>query len=441
MTDVRDRDLAPPEPAAWRGAWPPAWPAGDGDPSWFTAATFGLFIHWGVYSAGHDCWMQFLEKISPADYERRFVEGFDPDLFDPAAWAEDAWAAGMRYVVLITKHHDGFCLWDSDLTDFKATNVRAGRDLVAPVVDAFRKRGFRIGFYYSLLDWHHPDFALDGLHPVGHDLEARTLQRDMGSYRDYMKGQLTELLTRFGRIDYLWFDFSYEENDYGWSKGKGPKDWDSVGIEEHVRALQPDIILNDRLGLNRGVLTAEMRMPEVRPLRDGQPVIWELNNTENRHWGYYRDDRDWKTPEQIVRMLVDVVSKGGNFLLNIGPTARGAFSPHSRQLLRAVGEWIEIHEAAIRGAGPSAFEPPRDCRYTQRGHRLYLHVFNWQQELGLPGLAGRVARARTFDDGSEIEMGQRYSDPQRPGDFVLLLPMRPDVLVPVIELTLIDAET
>ncbi len=306
-------------------------------------------------------------------------------------------------------------------------------------MSAFRAQGFRIGLYYSLLDWHHPGFAIDALHPLRDDLEARSEPRDMDAYRAYMKGQVRELLTEYGRIDYVWFDFSYPDlrlPEHPWAVGKGPADWDSEGLERLVLELQPGAILNDRLGLKRGVRTPEQNLPDTPVETDGRPVIWELCHTENEHWGYHRDDPLLKTPLQVAHLLVEAVAKGGNLLFNIGPTPRGTLADHSTRLLAELAAWMDLHEPAIRGTGRAAFVAPPTCRYTQRGDRLYVHVFDWGQHLWLPGLAGKVRHARTLHDGSELLLRRPPLHPGSDDALVIQLPMRPAVLIPVIELEL-----
>ena len=200
-----------------------------GDTAWFTRDRFGMFIHWGLYAmpARHE-WVKTRERIPEEKYDKYF-EHFDPDLFDAREWARQAKAAGMKYAVLTTKHHEGFCMWDTQYTDYKCTNTPAGRDLVREYVDAFRAEGLRIGFYYSLIDWHHPEFPIDHLHPRRDDENAEALNktRDMHKYAEYMRNQVTELLTNYGKIDILWFDFSYSEvpaDAKPWMKGKGKND-------------------------------------------------------------------------------------------------------------------------------------------------------------------------------------------------------------------------
>jgi len=236
MNDSKDRKTAAQDFAQQTAA----------DTGWFIRDRFGLFIHWGIYSlaARHE-WVKQRERITDEDY-RRYFDHFCPDLYDPQRWAREAKEAGMRYFVVTTKHHDGFCLWDSDLTDYKVTNTPWGEDLIAPMVEAFRAEGMKVGFYHSLIDWHHPDFPVDGLHPRRDDeeyIEANG-DRDVARYREYLHGQTRELLTRFGKIDVMWFDFSYPDRVWG---GKGREDWGSEDLMAMVRELQPGIIVNDRL--------------------------------------------------------------------------------------------------------------------------------------------------------------------------------------------------
>ena len=418
------------------------------DTQWFTRDRFGMFIHWGIYAlpARHE-WVKQRERIRDEHYQLYF-DHFYPDLYDPPAWAREAKKAGMRYFVVTTKHHDGFCLWDSDLTDYKVTNTPWGEDLIAPMVEAFRAEGMKVGFYHSLLDWHHPEFPVDGLHPMRDDqdyIEANR-DRDIARYREYLHGQTRELLTWFGKIDIMWFDFSYP--DRTWS-GKGKEDWGSEDLTQMVRELQPGIIVNDRLEIGGDLVTPEQYQPRSWPERDGRPIMWEACQTLNGSWGYDRDNLDWKTTDMLVRMLVDTVSKGGNMLLNVGPNARGELEPKAVERLRGVGEWMRLHERSIRGCTASSFNPPPDCRYTQNEDRLYLHLFGWPfKHVHLEGLADRVGYAQLLNDASEVRMfavdpNQRAQNTTMggipPGTLTLDLPVtRPPVEVPVVELFLTE---
>jgi alpha-L-fucosidase len=416
----------------------------------FRDRRFGLFVHWGLYALpARNEWLRHRERMSNVDYQRYF-DHFHPDLYDPGEWAALAEAAGARYLVVTTKHHDGFCLWDTALTDYRATRTPWGRDLIAPLVTALRERELGVGFYHSLIDWHHPQFPIDGLHPERDNPAVRAEHRDIARYREYLHGQVRELLTGYGRIDELWLDFSYPDHVHEgvpvWG-GKGAADWGSEQLLAMVRQLQPGILVNDRLDVPGDFVTPEQYQPSAPPTRDGRPVRWEACQTLNGSWGYDRDNLDDKSADLLLRMLVDTVAMDGNLLLNVGPTARGEIDPRAAGLLADIGRWLARHGRAIYGAGHSAFTPPPDCRYTQRGDRLYLHLFAWPfEKLHLPGLADRVAYAQFLHDGSEVRPGEPDPDGEpyatRPGaqpagTLTLELPVRrPDVAIPVIELFL-----
>lgn len=419
--------------------------------AWFTHARFGLFVHWGLYALGarHE-WLQNREEIAPATY-RKYFDHFDPDLYAPREWARRARAAGMKYVVLTAKHHEGFCLWDSAVTEYKAPNTPHGRDLIAPFVEAFRAEGLRIGFYYSLLDWHHPDFTIDMYHPLRHRPDAAALNagRDMARYAAYMRAQVTELLTLYGQIDILWFDFSYPGRSYNGLPGKGRDDWQSVELLHLVRRLQPGIIVNNRLDLDDltdalpDLITPEQYTPRTPPLIGGREPTWEMCQTFSGSWGYDRDEASWKSPEQLLHILIDGVALGGNLLMNVGPTARGTFDARASAALDAYADWMTLHARAIYGAGRAAHVAPDGCRYTQRGNRLYLHIYTWpNRHLHLDGLMGKVRYAQLLHDASEVrwlgaDADPHFVPPVGPGTLTLELPVKkPDVVVPVVELFL-----
>jgi alpha-L-fucosidase len=415
---------------------------GFGNTDWFTHDRFGMFIHWGLYAlpARHE-WVKHRERITTEDYQKYF-DHFEPDLYDPKQWAADAKAAGMKYAVITSKHHEGFCLWDSALTDYKATGTPIGRDLLKEWVEAFRGEGLKVGFYHSVIDWHHPEYGLDQIHPQRDDAEffEREKGRDQQKYADYLHGQVRELLTSYGKIDIIWFDFTGPE--------KSRADWRSEELVTMVRELQPDIIINDRIDYPEAAdfVTPEQYQPDETPTRDGRKVVWEACQTLNGSWGYDRDNLDWKSPELLVKMLIDAVSKDGNVLLNVGPTGRGEFDPRARATLAAIGGWTRAHGRSVYGAGPSEETPPPDCRFTQRGDRLYLHVLSWpMRHLHLQGFAGKVAYAQLLHDASEVKMIEIDPDtkvwnthmPGKPGELILELPIqKPDVVVPVVELYL-----
>lgn len=349
MTPSADTPRAyPSAPAATTG------PAATPDTTWFTTDRFGMFVHWGLYSlaARHE-WVKNREKLTDEQYQVYF-DHFDPDRYDPVQWARAARAAGMRYVVLTTKHHDGFCLWDSALTDYKVTNTPHGRDLVGPFVEACRAEGLKVGLYYSLIDWHHPSFPVDGTHPQRDDEEfkAATADRDIRDYQRYLHGQVRELLTSFGRVDYLFFDFSYAGRS--WWGGKGPDDWDSPKLLDTIRELQPHVLVNDRTGLPGDFVTPEQYQPSGPMTKDGRPVLWEACQTLNGSWGYDRDNLDHKSADLLIRMLVDGVSKGATCCSTSAPraaaTSTRAPSPSSGT---SAGGWT-----CTSGRSAAAARPP-----------------------------------------------------------------------------------
>ncbi len=419
-----------------------------GDTEWLVNDRFGMFIHWGLYAlpARHE-WVKQQERMTDAQYEKYFKH-FDPDLYDPNLWATAAAGAGMKYFVITTKHHEGFCLWDSKVTDYKVTNTPYGRDLLHPMVDAFRGKGLRAGFYHSLIDGHHPQFIIDDLHALRDhpDRAKMNVGREQSNYAEYLHAQVRELLTEFGKVDVLWFDFSYPNRE-GWI-GKGKDDWQSEKLYKLVRELAPHIILDDRLDLPDGwdIKTPEQYQPREWVMINGQKVVWEACQTFSGSWGYHRDEASWKSVDQLVQMLVDTVSKGGNLLLNVGPTGRGEFDARALDRLQGMGEWMKRHSRSIYGCtqAPPEFKAPQDCRltYNPKTNRLYVHVFAWPfVHLHLDGFAGKVAYAQLLNDASEVFMkgpeDWQSATPAPASTLTLTLPVKkPDVTVPVIELFL-----
>jgi alpha-L-fucosidase len=417
-----------------------------GDTSWFVRDRFGLFIHWGLYALGarHE-WLKHREEIPTEIYDELYFKRFDPDLYDPRTWAAAAANAGMKYFVITTKHHEGFCLWDTKLTDYKATNTPAKRDLLRPMVEAFREKNLRVGFYHSLIDWHHPQYVIDPHHGPyrNKDRAALNVGRDQSKYAEYLHAQVRELLTQFGQVDILWFDYSYPKPD---GSGKGRNDWQSEKLLKLVRELMPKVILDDRLDLPDGwdIKTPEQYQARAWPTVSGQPVVWEACQTFSGSWGYHRDEDSWKSVEQLIQMLIDTVSKGGNLLLNVGPTGRGEFDERALDRLAGMGEWMKRHARSIYGCtqAPAEFKAPQDCRltYNPETKRMYVHVFAWPtKELHLDGFAGRVEYAQLLNDASELKMeGREHWQAALEVDrqtLSLRLPVKkPNVTVPVIEM-------
>ena len=375
---------------------------------WFRDARFGMFIHWGIYAIpARGEWVRSAEEMSIEDYQP-FFENFDPVDYNPGEWARIAKQAGMKYAVITAKHHDGFCLFDSKLTDYKSTNTPAGRDLLKEFVEAFRAEGIKVGFYYSLIDWHHPDYPAygDRQHPMRNKEEWKDQEYDWESYLEYMHGQVRELCTNYGKLDIMWFDFSYHEF-------RGEK-WKATELVEMVRNLQPGVIIDNRLGGSMEIANPEpyagdFEGPEqyipVRPILDiyENPIPWEVCMTLNNHWGYCASDMNYKSSKDVIRALVNCVSKGGNLLLNVGPDAYGNIPRPSVDILREVGAWMKLNGESIYGSGRSEFEKPDWGRYTQKGSFLYAHIF--EQNIGqfcLENLMGRVKSATLLRDGSEV---------------------------------------
>jgi len=416
---------------------------------WWTDARFGMFIHWGLYAlpARHE-WVKNREEISDADYQKYF-DHFNPDLYDPVEWARAAKKAGMKYVVITSKHHEGFCLFDSKFTDYKATNTPYGKDLLKPFVKAFRDEGLKVGFYYSLIDWHHPEFPVDRIHPMRNNKEFREQEkdRDIKVYQEYLRNQVREILTTYGKIDCLFLDFSYPGED-----GKGRNDWQSVELLKMIRQIQPDIIVNDRLDLLDIPGGWDFRTPEQFKPRewikmDGKRVPWETCQTFSGSWGYHRDETTWKSVNQLIELLIDTVSKGGNLLLNVGPTARGTFDQRAHDRLDGIGEWMKVNSRSIYGCtqAPDEFTTPDNCllTYNPETKRLYVHVLDWPMgKLHLDGYMGKVTYAQFLHDASEIKFQGIHSwqaavESTSGRTLTLDLPIvKPDVTIPVIELFL-----
>ncbi len=391
--------FAQPDPAAQR----------DHRMDWWRDARFGMFIHWGLYSvpAGewngqtrHAEWIRTTAQI-PLDTYDRFREQFNPVKFDADAWAQMAADAGMKYIVITTKHHDGFCLFDSALTDFDIMSTPFKRDIMAELAKACAERGLEMCWYHSIMDWRHPDYlprrdweAVD--RPAG--------DADMDRYVQYLFGQVTELLTNYGNIGVMWFDGEWEAT---WNHTYGE------ALYKLCRSLQPGVIVNNRVdkgragmaGMSDAGYCGDFGTPEQEIPATGIPgVDWETCMTMNNNWGYNSHDTNWKSTADLVRKLCDIASKGGNFLLNVGPRADGTFPQESVDRLREIGAWMRVNGEAIYGTTASPFDNIPWGRCTAKpgesASTLYLHVFDWPTSgvLRLEGLGSRITGARLLAD-------------------------------------------
>ena len=432
-----------------------------GDTKWFEHDRFGMFIHFGLYAmpARHE-WIKTLEKITEDKYDKYF-QYFNPDMLDAKKWAKAAKEAGMKYAVLTTKHHEGFCLFDSKYTDYKSTNTPLGRDIVREYVDAFRAEGIRIGFYYSLIDWHHPDFPIDALHPRRSDADAEQQDkgRDMKKYAEYMRNQVTELLTEYGDIDIMWYDFSYpdkqHDKDYrSWMQylgGKGKDEWEAEKLIEVTRKLRPGIIIDNRTGIDQDLWTPEQFQPTkwaTHP-ETGELVTWEACQTFSGSWGYHRDEQTWKSPKVLIDMLINTVSLGGNLLMNVGPTARGYLDERAEKALQVYGDWMKYNSRSIYGCtmAEPEFTAPEGTRLTQSidSKRLYIHLKEYPFAfLEMKNLAQKIDYAQFLHDGSEIlytcgssgHFSQEGQTVDKNMVFFKIPPIKPNVVTPVIEIFL-----
>lgn len=410
---------------------------------WWTEARFGMFIHFGLYSAqGIHEWQKSRAKISDADYDRYF-RNFNPDQFDAKKWAKAAKEAGMKYAVLTTRHHEGFSLFDTKFSDYKITNTAFKRDLVKEFVEAFRAEGLKVGFYYSLLDWHHPDYAIDRCHPRrlcadqwspdgdDNDYSELNKNRDMAKYREFMKNQITELLTNYGKIDIIWYDFSFPG-----ANGKNRYDWDSEGILRLTKKLQPEILIDNRLDLTDyedgwDFATPEQNREAKAVKVNGREVPWETCQTFSGSWGYARDERSWKSVPQCLEQLIFTVANGGNVIMNVGPDGRGNFDYRALERLAGYGKWMKANGEAIYGCtrAPAEYKAPANTILTwnPKTRKLYMHVLFWQFGEMPIDFADKVAYAQLLNDKSEVELkwGRLYPPVEKP-------PLE----IPVIEFTM-----
>lgn len=408
---------------------------------WFTEARFGMFIHFGLYSIpARGEWVRSEEFIPKEDYDP-LINEFNPTRCDMRQWMRTARDAGMQYVLFTAKHHDGFCLYDSAYTDFKSTNSPAGRDFVREFLDAAREYGLRAGLYFSIIDWRHPDFPHygDKQHPMRNDPAYGNENRDFNRYLDFFHAQVKEVCSNYGKLDLIWFDFSYDD-----LRGEA---WRGTELMEMVRSLQPDVVINNRLevsGEGYGSLaegrptpyhgdfvTPEKMIPPHGLLDvEGRPLVWESCVTMNEHWGYCATDNFYKPAPMLIKQLVECVSKGGNMILNVGPDATGRFPQQSLEILAEMGRWLDRNGESIYGCGPAGMEKPEYGRITRKGNTLYYHLYeNTIGPMPLPGLEKDTVQAiRRLADGTEVLLSTNWVHSDYPD--VVFVDLGPDPVLP-----------
>jgi alpha-L-fucosidase len=349
---------------------------------WWHEARFGMFVHWGLYSVlGHHEWAMENEAIPVSEYQQ-LAKQFNPKPNSAREWARLARRAGQKYIVMTTKHHEGFCLFKTETTNYCAPKQGPGRDLVKEYVEAARAEGLRVGFYYSLMDWHHPDGAR-----CADDEAARK------RFVEYIHTHIQELMTNYGKIDVLWYDVSWPLDARGWKSEK---------MNQMVFKLQPDIIVNNRNKLDGDFSTPEQRIEAAKPGR-----AWEACMTMNDSWGYQRADDAWKSPRQVLRNLISCSRDGGNYLLNIGPKGDGSIPEDSVRILSTVGQWMDKNGQAIYGT--ESCEPRRSnyASFTRRNNTLYMHVHFWPGDsVTMCGLLARVKSASLLASGKKVAFQQ-----------------------------------
>ncbi|HXJ93245.1 MAG TPA: alpha-L-fucosidase [Terriglobia bacterium] len=393
---------------------------------WFRDAKFGMFIHWGPYSlASVEASWAIMRPLPGGISQDEYVnlyKRFNPTQFDPAAWVRLAQEAGQRYIVFTTKHHDGFCMFNSSLTDYKITNTPYGKDVTAMLAKAAHNAGMPIGFYYSPPDMHNPNFR-DTTKLVKDSWHGDPERLQWADYLDYMGGQLHELVTRYGPVALIWFDgldCPYKYNP-----------WRMLPL---IHQLQPKALVNDRLGLpaDFGSSAFEKGVPngvptntgKVVPLTYGSPAslsqaapppehfrLWEECMTINDTWAYNKNDQHYKSTKELIQTLADVASKGGNFLLDVGPTPEGTIQPEFVERLRAMGKWLKVNGESIYG---TTYGPLQDLPFgktTAKGDTVYLHVFDWPSAgtLQLSDFSGHVAAVSVLATGEKLQFKQESS--------------------------------
>ena len=388
--------------------------------AWYRNAKFGMFIHWGPYSlASIEASWPIMRPtpggISEAEY-RELPKRFNPTKFDPHAFVDLARSAGQQYMVFTTKHHDGFCMFDTSYTDYKITNTPYGKDIVAQLSAAARQADMPLGFYYSPPDMHHPAFR-DTTKVARENWGGEPTRPEWPLYLDYMQLQLTELLTNYGPVALIWFDGLDHQEKYG-----------GVRFLDLIQKLQPATLVNDRIGVPGDYQTPEQFIPNKIPTKGVhisgidpnvqdklKPTVpkpedfqlWETCMTINNQWAYNAHDHDYKSAQYLIRALVEVASRGGNFLLNVGPQPDGVIQPEFQERLRAIGDWLSVNAESIYGTSYGPVQGMPSARTTSKGKTVFVHIFDWPPSvLEVKGVEAKIISARLLASGQPLNFRQ-----------------------------------
>lgn len=357
---------------------------------WFNQARYGMFIHWGAYSvAARGEWVLNRENIPYAEYIEKYVNNFKAEKFDPHEWVRIARDAGMKYMVLTTRHHDGFALWDTKTSDFNSVKMGPKKDLVRMFADAVREGGLKLGFYFSAADWHHPDY------PDAYARDWPTGWKDESSRKrfiEYYYAQLEELMGNYGKVDLLWYD------------GCIPEPMEGEKINRRIKELQPHILINNRNGEPYDFKCCEQAIVPAAP-----GLAWEACMTLNDTWGYHSGDKHYKTPFEVLKLLLETSSKGGNLLLNVGPRADGTIPEESVAILKKVGDWLGKNGEAVYGSSRSAYSFNSSAILTTKGNRIYVNLLYGleENEICLPDIKNKVLSVFMLESGKIMDFSQQ----------------------------------
>jgi len=372
--------------------------------TWFQDARFGMFIHWGLYSLiGKQEWVMHTDRIPVPEYEKLAAQ-FNPTRFDADAWARTAADAGQKYIVITSRHHDGFSMYDTALSDYKVTNSPFGRDPIAELAEACARRGVKLGFYVSLLDWHHPAYRFRAESGLAWD-----------DYLGFLHGQVRELCTQYGELAVLWFDGDWprhpidDSNRYFLPGGS----FEYATLYDMIHTLQPDAVVENNRHAEplpgEDLQGFEQDLPGENSTGFNATTVYGLPiqvcMTINDHWGWSRDDRNTKSVRRLVHVLARSASVGGNFLLNVGPTPEGEIPALHQERLRAVGQWLVENGASIYATRGGAIPPTRESVSTRRGEHHFVHVLDDVSDcVILTGVPANVQRARLLATGQALQI-------------------------------------